>query len=439
MKIREGYTKALRRFLLILSFALPLFGQLTPEQKRLNIASFEKIWTTIRDKHWDDSFASAQWQKVHDRYEPQVEAAPNMTVARKAMTDMIAEVHLTHFGLIPDEVYESLGDGNDAHPTRGEGEPGFDVRVVNGTALVTQIEPNSPAAAQHIQPGWEVRAINGVELRPMIAKLTAEFANSTLQQLMLARAVEARLSGSVSQPVRVRFADASEKIIEREIPRAMPRGEMTGFGNLPAMHVWYDTRRVGHSGYFGFNMFLDPARIVPAFETAVRACGDCDGFIVDLRGNPGGIGIMAMGIAGFFIDAPDDRLGVMKMRNLALKFVINPRPPVFHGPLAVLVDGLSASTSEIFAGGLQDLHRARVFGSKTAGAALPSIIERLPNGDAFQYAVANYISEGGETLEGHGVQPDVKADWDRNALLAGHDPALDAALAWIHTQKEKHD
>ena len=75
----------------------------------------------------------------------------------------------------------------------------------------------------------------------------------------------------------------------------------------------------------------------------------------------------------------------MKMRETTLKFVIFPRPETYPGPLAILVDAGSASTSEILAGGLQDLKRARIFGDRTAGAALPSDIIRFPNGDGFQY------------------------------------------------------
>ena len=89
-----------------------------------------------------------------------------------------------------------------------------------------------------------------------------------------------------------------------------------------------------------------------------------------------------------------------------MNFAIFPRAEPFRGPLAVLVDGSSASTSEILAGGLKDIHRARIFGTRTAGAALPSVVSRLPNGDGFQYAIANYISQGGEPLEGIGVIPD---------------------------------
>jgi len=128
-------------------------------------------------------------------------------------------------------------------------------------------------------------------------------------------------------------------------------------------------------------------------------------------------------------------LGTMYLRDATLNFVINPRAQVFTGPVAVLVDGSSASTSEIFAGGLQDLGRARVFGTHTAAAALPSVFERLPNGDGFQYATANYISKGGKPLEGLGVTPDVEVKVSRQTLLAGHDPVVEAALEWIQRQR----
>ena len=182
-------------------------------------------------------------------------------------------------------------------------------------------------------------------------------------------------------------------------------------------------------------MFLDLVRVMGNFADAVQGCMQCDGLIVDLRGNPGGIGGMAMGMAGWLVDKPDQRLGTMYMRDATLNFVINPRVDVFAGPVAVLVDGSSASTSEIFAEGLKDLGRARVFGTKTAAAALPSIFEKLPNGDGFQYATANYISAGGKPLEGLGVTPDVEVKLTREGLLAGHDAVLDAALEWIRKKK----
>jgi carboxyl-terminal processing protease len=104
--------------------------------------------------------------------------------------------------------------------------------------------------------------------------------------------------------------------------------------------------------------------------------------------------------------------------------------------LAVLVDGSSGSTAEILAGGLKDIGRARIFGTRSAGAALPSVIDRLPNGDGFQYAIANYISKGGKPLEGIGVIPDEEVRLTRRSLLEGRDAVLDAAIDWIGKQKK---
>jgi carboxyl-terminal processing protease len=159
------------------------------------------------------------------------------------------------------------------------------------------------------------------------------------------------------------------------------------------------------------------------------------GFVIDLRGNHGGIGGMAMGAAGWFTSQRGLKLGTMTMRGATINFVVFPRPNATEAPLAILVDGCSASTSEIFAGGMQDLKRARIFGTHTAGAALPSAFSRLPNGDGFQFIMANYHSESGKQLEGLGVAPDETVKLTQSELLAGKDPVLDRAAAWIRSQK----
>jgi carboxyl-terminal processing protease len=94
----------------------------------------------------------------------------------------------------------------------------------------------------------------------------------------------------------------------------------------------------------------------------------------------------------------------------------------------VLTDALSASTSEIFALGLQEAGRAVVVGETTAGAALPSIFKRLPTGATLQFAFADFKTPKGVRVEGRGAVPDVPVALDRRSLLAGHDPQLDAAL-----------
>ncbi|HTW67121.1 MAG TPA: S41 family peptidase [Bryobacteraceae bacterium] len=403
---------------------------LTSQQRLLNLQSFEYVWKTIRDKHWQTKPGGLDWQAIHDEFKPKIEAADSMAAVRAVMNQMLGRLHETHFGIVPADLYSNV-DATGG----GDGAAGIDVRVPGEQVLVTSVEAGSSAAAQGVRPGWEILKIGGTDIAPVVSKLSEMYAGSTLRDILLRRAILARLDGG--DPVVVEFLDGAGQESVKTLAPAQPRGTLVRFGYLNPMHVWFSTSRVGGGaiGYAAFNAFLDPQRLMPAFGDAVEGCHSCAGFILDLRGNPGGIGLMAMGMAGWFISQPDQKLGTLYLRETTLKFVVNPRLKTFAGPLAILVDGTSASTSEILAEGLKDLGRARIFGSHTAGAALPSVFEKLPDGDGFQYAIANYVSAGGQPLEGRGVTPDEETPVTREALLAGKDPALDAAVAWIKQQK----
>jgi carboxyl-terminal processing protease len=413
--------------------AAPLRAALTPEQRQLNIQSFEYVWTAIRDKHWQTNPGGLDWQAIHDEFRPKMEAADGMDAARAVLNGMLGGLHQTHFNIVPSDLYSNV---DAAHG--GDTTTGVDVRVLGAQVLVTSVEPDSSAFAQGVRPGWEIVKIASKDMAPIVAKLNETYAGSSLRDLMLRRAILGRLEGAAGV-AQVEFVDGAGKRMSKTLAPGPQKGDRVQFGYLTPMQVWFKSSRVGggNIGYFAFNVFLDAQRLMTAFGNAVQSCEKCEGFIVDLRGNPGGIGIMAMGMAGWFIAQPDQKLGTLYMRDTTLKFVVNPRINPFGGPLAILVDGTSASTSEIMAEGLKDLGRARIFGTRTAAAALPSVFEKLPNGDGFQYAIANYISEGGKPLEGLGVTPDVETPLTREALLAGKDPALDAAVGWIEGQKRE--
>ena len=314
--------------------------------------------------------------------------------------------------------------------------PGSTCASLEGRAIVTAVDAGSPAAVKGVKPGWEILRIGDAEVAPVVARIQQQFQDSTLLDLRLSRSVLARLKGAAGSTVSVKFLDGADRKVSMDLDRAAPRGKIVRLGNLPPPPSGASgaaCRRT--SAYVRFNMFLDPEGLAKTMEEAIKGCATAGGSSSILRGNPGGIGGLAMGVAGWFTDQSGLQLGTEYLRGLTLKFVIFPRPEPFRGPLAVLVDGCSASTAEILAGGLKDIHRARLFGTRTAAAALPSVIERLPNGDGFQYAIANYISQGGKPLEGIGAIPDEEVRVTRRQLLAGKDPALDAAVAWIQTQK----
>jgi len=404
----------------------------TDDQRHVNLDSFDYVWKTIRDKYWDPNMGGLDWDAVRDRLRPRMEKARTPEEARAVLEQMLATLKQSHFAVLPTETALSVSGAG------GPGTLGLDVRVIGDQALVTTVAPGSPAAQAGVQTGWDVSRVGSTSIAPIIAALDKTYAESTLRELTLSRAVGQRLEGGIGDAATVAFLDGADRNAERRLKFMQPPGVPTKFGYLPEMYVSFESRRVaGEIGYFRLNVFLEPAKVMDAFGKAVTSCADCRGFILDIRGNPGGIGAMAMGLAGWFVNKTGERLGTLYLRNSTLNFVIYPRAETFNGPLAILVDGASASTSEILAGGLQDLGRAHIVGSRTAGAALPSVIEMLPDGDGFQYAVANYISEGGKVLEGRGVIPDTPAPPTRAALLRHEDTALSAAIDWIDRQGKK--
>lgn len=405
----------------------PRVAPLTPSERELELQSFDQVWTTIRDKHWDPALGGRDWKAIGDSLRPRVERAGTRAQSRAAMTALIETLDQSHFGIIPAEVYGELGD-----PVAGEGTTGLDLRILGGRAVVVSVDPGSPAESLGVRPGWVVLRAGKHELEPAIARIGQQFEGKTTRDLVTATAITSRLQGRIGGEVELVLLDGNDREVKLRLPLVAPRGTRTQFGNLPPLYARCEVRELADGvGYLHISMFFDPTGVMGRVNEAMPSFLDAPGVVLDLRGNPGGIGAMAMGIAGWFVGDEGRQLGVMKTRETEVKFSVNPRALIFDGPLAVLVDGLSASTSEILAGGLQGLGRARVFGQRTAGAALPSAIERLPNGDGFQYAFANYVSEGGAVLEGSGVVPEVIVEPTREQLLQGRDPILDAAVAWI--------
>ena len=266
------------------------------------------------------------------------------------------------------------------------------------------------------------------------------------------RAVEGLLYGDEDDPVGVEFADGSGDQSMFELERAHhPDAVEMGFGNLPKMRYLFETEVLesgaGRVLAVRFNVWLIP--VVGAFEAALYgepAAGapTVDGVLIDLRGNPGGVAGTAVGVAGYLLE---ERvvLGRMKNRSTELNLVVHPRKissagtkiEGFAGPVAVLIDGGSASTSEIFVAGLQDHGRARLFGEPSAAAALPSVIEGMPNGDLLMHAIADFERPSGERVEGRPVEPESPVRYTREGLLAGRDEPREAALAWIVSELER--
>lgn len=414
---------------------------MTAVDREQAIASFDKVWKTINDRHYDPGHNGVDWDAVRVELRPEVEAATTMSEARAVMRKAFARLGQSHFGIIPAEEYEDVsgktGDADTA--SSGDGETGLRLRVLDDRALIVKVSPGSPAAGAGVEPGWFVRRIDGKPVERIIRAVNATYAGQAKLGGMHGLSLRAHLMGTVGETMKIEFDTGKGR---RTIPLTLaePTGSPANFGNLPTMYLSREARTLPSGvGYLAFSVWLEPTVVMPWFAETVKQFKDSGvpGIILDLRGNPGGLGAMAMGVGNWFVEKPNLKLGDMQMRDSTLKFVLNPRPDGYRGPLAVLVDEMSISTSEISSGGLQAIGRARIFGTPTPGMALPSIVEKLPNGDGFQYAMANYTSADGQVLEGRGVIPDEVVPPDPALLRQGRDTVIEAAEAWILAQNRR--
>lgn len=374
--------------------------------------------------------AGLNWQQLHDQYLAKVKAASTVEEARRPLDELIHKLPSSHLALIPGDVYGDLpapSAGPNHHAHGGSGSTGITVTPIGHKIVVEFSE------TPEVHPGWIIESIDG-ESTDNLLRLAGEN-----DAELIPAVIGNWLAGPVGSSTHVVFVKGDGSRATLDVPRRTPPGKLVEFTNLPPERVVAEHRKLSNgAGYMRLNIFLDPVSVMPEIEQAITDLRSCPGIVLDLRGNPGGLGIMAMGLAGWFVSEEGEKLGTMIGRNSNTEFEINPRVEPYTGKLAILVDGASASTTEILAQGLKDLGRARIFGTRTAGAALPSEIIELPDGDRFQYPEANYKSEKGRVLEGNGVEPDVVVAPTIEALLAGHDLALESATTWISSKMESN-
>ena len=403
------------------------------------LVTFDSAWSIIGRTHWDTTYNGVNWSALRAELRPRAAAATTTGELRVVLSDMVARLKQSHFSIIPREIADATGggSGNTPAPDR-RGSIGAEVRYLDGAMVIARIDREGPAARAGVRTGWQVQSVNGCPVSARLARMPNE--PDARREALTAYAIATQaLAGAVGDTATVVFADERGTDRTVRLVRTPEPGVVAKFGNLPAMNAQLTYERIKTSGktvgIIRFNIWMPI--LSPQFDAAVDSLRDADAIILDIRGNFGGVGGMSMGIAGHFLDSTRT-IGTMIQRGATLKFVANPRRvdtrsrgvSPYAGPLAIVVDELSISTTEIFAGGMQALGRARIFGVQTSGQALPSVPERLPNGDILYHAIADFLNPVGKPLEGAGVTPDRVVPLTRGALLARRDPALDAAIAW---------
>jgi len=417
--------------LLLAAAAAPASARRAQDWRAAALASFDQTWQTVNDTYYDPTFGGLDWASVRDELRPRVERARDADEARAVLRLMLARLGQSHFVIL------SRSAGHDTLP--GDATVAIDLRAEPAGIDVVRVEPGSNASRDGIDAGDRIVAIDDEQASTWYDE--AEGPDERTRLVGVWRRAFRALHGPSGSRARLTLVSPDNRQRVVNTLRANERGETVILGNLPPLTV---RTRVSEArtpagrrvGVIAFNVWM--TAISEPFAAAVDSYRNARGIVIDLRGNPGGLAEMMRGIAGHFFAEPA-LLGRMHLRTAELEFRANPRRSTsdgrrvepFAGRVAILIDELTASTSECFTGALQSLGRARVFGKTSMGEALPAATRQLPSGDVLMYAIGDFVTSTGVRLEGTGVTPDQVVLRSREALAAGRDEALEAALAWM--------
>lgn len=153
------------------------------------------------------------------------------------------------------------------------------------------------------------------------------------------------------------------------------------------------------------------------------------GLVIDIRNNPGGLLDTVVGMLKYML--PDGLIVYTEDNQGNRKEYKGQDNDEFNLPLAVIVNGNSASASEIFAGAIQDYGKGTIIGTQTYGKGIVQTVKPLTDGSAIKFTIAKYFTPKGQDIHGKGVTPDMVVEYDTDADV---DTQLDAAIKNVEAQ-----
>lgn len=348
---------------------------------------------------------TAEFQKA-----AQTGAMPETELAYTATAGMLASLRDSHtFFLDPAALRESR--------RQISGNPGFTgigVTIVarkdaGGTSwiFVEDVFPGSPAAGAGVKRFDRIVEVDGKPLKDV-------------------NVVDA------SQMIRGPAGSTASLVIQRA-GRTMPLSVVRAAIRVPPVEARFASPGVAYLKVFGFSQ--GAGRALRQEIATLEHDGTIKSAILDLRGNPGGLIIEAASVGGIFLPTRTVLARITERGQQPSVLRASGTSPLAKAPLVVLVDGQSASASEILAGAFKDYKRGTVIGEKTAGALGGSVTVPLPEG-GMSVTVERIQTPKNTAVEAVGIAPDVPVTLTVADMERGQDTQLQAALRALHVAWE---
>ncbi len=357
----------------------------------------DEVWQILNQNYVDGSFNRQDWKLVRQQYLSRTYSSKPQ--AYQAIKEMVAKLGDRYTEFFDPQAYNALN----TEISGSLSGVGMELATNEKTKALTVVAPieGSPAAAAGILPEDIVAQINGRSTRGMNI-------NDAVKQI----------KGPAGTQVTLTILRGSKNLTYK-LTRA----------NITINPVSYRTQdtEFGKIGYIRLPEFTQTAptemnRAILALEKQ-----NVKGYVLDLRSDPGGLLDSSLKIASMWMqDGPI--VSLVNRESVKEHYEVDGRS-LTNKPLVVLVDGGSASASEILAGALQDDGRAVLIGTRTFGKGLVQAVQPLEDGSAIKLTIAKYYTPKGRDINHVGITPDVTVgltDDQKKLLVQKHQVATTA-------------
>lgn len=331
---------------------------------------FDKTWKIVYKDYYDSELNHQNWYRWKTHYQGKIKTEDD---AKIAIDSMVASLNDPYTRFMTKKDFEDLATSI----TSKIYGIGVNIYSNSGKIEIFNIIPATPADYSGLKQGDIITAVDGKETNGMnvseVATLVRGPENSVVELSILRDGKK-----------------LTKKIKRKEIKIKNVKSSVLD----------------NHIGYIQIVSFMGgttPNEFVEALENTKNT----DSIIIDLRGNTGGLLDNAIFIANMFIN--DGEIVEIIYRNGYKKSInANNTTKLLDKPVVVLVNGASASASEILSGALKDYKKAKLVGKKTFGKGLVQKVVPLPNQTGINVTIAKYLTPNGTDINKLGIKPDIE-------------------------------
>lgn len=354
---------------------------------------FLDSWQIIKQNYYNNDLNSQNWNRWKRRYVHQIKTQEDAYVA---INSMLASLDDSYSKFMSEAEFSAQ---NSAINSKLYGI-GINIASIAGKIYIVNVLENAPAYSAGIRAGDIILKVNGEDVNGQsvyhVARLIRGDINANLEFELL------------------RGSEKFNKIVKREEIKIKT----------------IDSKKLTDEiGYIRISSFIG-AETPKEFIVALNRLKDSGGLILDLRGNSGGLFQNAIVISNLFMNE-GTIVNVIARQGKKNVYSAQNEGCIYEKPIVVLIDGNSASASEILSSALHDNSRAVLVGTKTYGKGLVQKIFPLPNKSGMNLTIARYLTPNGVDINEKGIQPDFTVNFSHSDFINNIDPQLTYAQQYL--------